>query len=244
MHRSDSERGNRWFVPLLPGTTVRDRALVCLGALFGIVLLGVAAKLASTELRGETWMLAPVGASAVLVFAVPTSPLAQPWPVIGGSTISAFIGLIALRLLGSDPLAAGLAVGVAIAVMTVARCLHPPGGAAALTAVLAGSTDTDVGTLFPVIPILLDALAIVAIAWVFHRLVTGHSYPHKPGLKPSAPTTAASLAHGFTSEDVDAVLERLGNSYDISRDDLEAILDAVETEAFMRETSEHLTVPR
>jgi len=225
--------GKWWFVPLLPGATVRDRALACAGALAGVALIGISANLAGHELHDQTWILAPVGASAVLVFAVPATPLAQPWPVIGGSTISALTGVVCVHLISPEPLAAGVAVAAAIAVMTVARCLHPPGGAAALTAVLAATTDTDIGTLFPVVPILLDSLAIVALAWVFHRVVTGHSYPHRALVPSPGPGVKAGEGQ-FTDADLDAVLGRVGSTYDINREDLEAILDAVQTEAAQR----------
>ena len=52
------------------------------------------------------FLVAPLGASAVLVFCVPASPLAQPWAVIGGDLLSAAVGLIAGHLIG-DPWAAG-----------------------------------------------------------------------------------------------------------------------------------------
>jgi CBS domain-containing membrane protein len=55
-----------------------------------------------------------VGASAVLVFAVPNSPLAQPWAVVGGNTVSALVGVLAVRWLGHSDLAAGLAVGAGL----------------------------------------------------------------------------------------------------------------------------------
>tara|TARA_R110000868_G_scaffold409835_1_gene696210 strand:+ start:1341 stop:1697 length:357 start_codon:yes stop_codon:yes gene_type:complete len=76
-------------------------------------------------------IVAPLGASAVLVFAVPSSPLAQPWAVVGGNTISTLIGVWAFNLFPDITLAAGVAVGGAILVMSLLRCLHPPGGAAA-----------------------------------------------------------------------------------------------------------------
>lgn len=222
-----------WFRPILAGATVHDRVLACLGALAGITLIGIVANLAGHGPSGETWILAPVGASAVLVFAVPASPLAQPWAVIGGSTISAAIGLAAFHLIAPEPLAAAVAVAVAIAAMTVARCLHPPGGAAALTAVLIGSASADPGPFFPVIPVGLDAVAIVLIGWSFHRVVTRHSYPHLPVA--AAPTVASDLSpRHFQPEDVDAVLARIGDTFDISRQDLETILEAVEVEAEQR----------
>lgn len=237
MNRSANEnQANRrwWFAPILAGATPGDRALACLGAIAGIGVIGVVAVLAGRETSGDIWMLAPVGASAVLVFAVPASPLAQPWPVIGGCAISAAIGLGLGHLIGYDPLAAGLAVGLSIAAMTLTRSLHPPGGAAALTAVFAVPAGAASGPVFPLLAITLDACALVVLGWAFHLLVTRHSYPHR-----APPVTAAVRdplipgisRRGFEPEDVDAVLTRIGDSFDISREDLESILAAVEAEA-------------
>ena len=79
-----------------------------------------------------------MGASALLLFAIPSSPLAQPWSIVGGNTVSALIGLLVSRYVPEPAVAAGCAVAFAIAAMSLLRCLHPPGGAAALTAALGG----------------------------------------------------------------------------------------------------------
>ncbi len=94
-------------------------------------------------------LVAPMGASAVLLFAVPASPLAQPWSIIGGNTISALIGVIVAHFVHEPALATGIAVALAIAAMSFTRCLHPPGGAAALTAVLGGPAVTAPASCFP-----------------------------------------------------------------------------------------------
>jgi CBS domain-containing membrane protein len=94
-------------------------------------------------LLGEVnlWFIAPMGASAVLLFGVPSSPLAQPWSIVGGNVLSALIGVT----VGCGARAcAGLRSGggLAIAAMYFLRCLHPPGGAVALTAILGGAGCT------------------------------------------------------------------------------------------------------
>ena len=95
--------------------------------------------LLGTDSADMPWLVAPLGASAVLVFAVPASPLAQPWPVIGGTLLSALIGLALGLYTGSPVIAASLVVGLSIAAMGLSRCLHPPGGAAALLCALGAS---------------------------------------------------------------------------------------------------------
>ncbi|VEA74072.1 HPP family [Serratia rubidaea] len=84
------------------------------------------------------WFVAPMGASAVLLFAVPASPLAQPWSIVGGNLVAALIGVSCGKLIGDPGLACGVAACLAIGVMFKLRCLHPPSGAVALTAILGG----------------------------------------------------------------------------------------------------------
>jgi CBS domain-containing membrane protein len=115
-----------------------------LGWLHGSLDAGLAiavAGLATAALLGGDgsslpWLVAPLGASAVLVFAVPASPLTQPRSLVIGNMLSAAIGLTLGMLLGDPLIAASLAVGLAIAAISLARCLHPPGGACALLCAL------------------------------------------------------------------------------------------------------------
>src|SRR5690606_419609 len=98
-------------------------------------------------------IVAPIGASAVLLFAVPASPLAQPWSIVGGNTISALVGVTVVTFVKEPVLAIGLAVSLAILAMSLTRSLHPPGGAAALTAVIGGLAVSRAGFWFPFVPV-------------------------------------------------------------------------------------------
>ncbi|TIW91367.1 MAG: hypothetical protein E5V59_20545, partial [Mesorhizobium sp.] len=137
----------RLFVPILAGATLRERLVACIGATIGIALTGVIASLVLGNGPHVPLLVAPMGASAVLLFAVPASPLAQPWSIIGGNTISALVGVIVAHFIHETALASGIAVALAIAAMSFTRCLHPPGGAAALTAVLGGPAVISAGFL-------------------------------------------------------------------------------------------------
>ena len=75
----------RFFNPLLAGASLRDRVIACIGALIGIALTAFACTSLHLSMAELPFLLAPIGASAVLVFAVPASPLAQPWSVVGGN---------------------------------------------------------------------------------------------------------------------------------------------------------------
>ena len=171
--------------------------------------------------------MAPLGASAVLVFAVPSSPLAQPWAVVGGNTVSALVGIACVHAVGSPELAAALAVGLAIALMFALRCLHPPGGASALLVALGGVTDPR----FALYPVLVNSLLLVAVGMAYNQ-ATRRSYPHRQ--LPAGATTARDAEADAIDADLDAVLARYNQVLDISRDDLKALLADTQLAAYQR----------
>lgn len=215
------------FQPIVAGAHLPDRLVACLGALGGI---GITVRLCSAlgiVPADLPIIVAPIGASAVLVFAVPASPLAQPWPVIGGNILSALVGVAVVRHVANPAAAAGLAVGGAILVMSLLRCLHPPGGAAALTAVIGGNAVHAAGWSFALVPVGLNSLVLVAFGIAFHT-ATRHSYPHRPA------TVASPDRSGLHLADIDAALADMHESFDISRADLDALLTRAEIHAVAR----------
>jgi len=232
----------RSFVPQ-PNTVPRgERMRAVAGALVGLFVTAILSDMLTAG-SGivPLALVAPMGASAVLLFCVPASPLAQPWSVIGGNTISALIGILCAQTVGNPALAAPLAGACAIFVMFLLRCLHPPSGAVALTAVLGGPAIHAAGFKFAFLPVCLNSTLIVLAALVFNNL-TGRRYPHN---QKSVLRTAQQAAHatrdpspmarlGFTAEDLDAVLARYGQVLDVSRDDLEDILLQTEQRAYAR----------
>lgn len=216
----------RFFRPILAGARPRDRIIACAGAAICLALtvfICAQLPLAASDLP---LIVAPMGASAVLIFAVPASPLAQPWPVIGGNTISALVGVAVFQHIPDPMIAAGLSVGLAILAMSACRCLHPPGGAAALTAVIGSQGIHAAGYAFAFAPVALNSIALVALAMLFHR-VSGHSYPH-------VPVPVAAQSAGLHLEDIDNALAELPDSFDISREDLDVLLSKAEAHAIAR----------
>lgn len=219
------------FRPLLAGARLGDRVKASLGAFAAIA--GVAGSSAVLLANiSSIWLVAPIGASAVLVFAVPASPLAQPWPVIGGNMLSALVGVAVAQVVASPEVAAALAVALAIALMSLTRCLHPPGGAAALTAVIGGSTIHALGWGFPFFIVGLNSLLLVMAAMAFHRF-SGHSYPHR--ILPSLMDTSRDDRSPLDAGDIEAVLSDIGESFDIAVEDLVVIVRAVERRAANRQ---------
>jgi CBS domain-containing membrane protein len=219
---------------VLAGARPGTRLVASLGAGLGISATGIlCAKLPIANTMDPSAMallVAPMGASAVLIFAVPASPLAQPWAVIGGNIISAAVGVTAAQMLGVSALSAGVAVGCAILLMSLCRCLHPPGGAAALLAVVGGPSVVAAGYGFVLAPVAVNAAALLATGWLFHR-VSGHNYPHKTAANLDTPAT---YAPGLHRQDIDAALEDLGETFDISPDDLDLLMQTAEQLAAAR----------
>jgi CBS domain-containing membrane protein len=209
-----------------PPVTVdkREQARIVIGALVGILLTALLSHWAGVS-SPLTWIVAPMGASAVLVFGVPTSPLAQPWAVVAGNTMSALIGVACARWVGPVDMAAAVAVALAIAAMLALRCLHPPGGATALLLVLADVTDPQ-AALFPV---LANSLLLAACGVAYNH-ATRRPYPHWPSV-------AANQRDAATENDIDAVLARYNRILDVSREDLQGLL----AETQMRQHHRHLS---
>lgn len=229
--------GVRLFRPILAGATLRERLIACLGALIGIAMTGLVSGWIVGEGPHIPLIVAPMGASAVLLFAVPASPLAQPWSIIGGNTLSALMGVTAAYFISNPVLAIGVGVSLAIAVMSFTRCLHPPGGAAALTALIGGPAITSSGFLFPFVPVCLNSIILVCLGIAFHR-ISRRNYPHVPLATPANVHGTADLPApvrvGFHARDVDAALLSLNETLDIDRTDLDRLLREVESQALSR----------
>lgn len=225
---------SRWraYLPARTRISTRERLRICIGTLLGVFLASLLCHLAGGTLAVQLpWLIAPLGASAVLVFVLPNGPMSQPWPVIGGNTVSALVGIAGVQgmhLLGWPELAAGVAVATAVGVMLALRCLHPPGGATALMVVLGGVQDP----LFAFYPVMLNALVLVAVGVAYHR-ATGRAYP------PQLPVVGATTeAQRSLDADLDAVLARHNQVLDVSREELKALLAATQMRAYERKLAE------
>lgn len=204
-----------------------------IGAFVGITATYVMGSLLSDI--DHIAIVAPMGASAVLAFAVPASPLASPRAIILGNTLSAMIGVGVSLIDGlSLPLACGLSVCLAIVGMSLTRSLHPPGGATALMTTLLDPVGHDLtaGLTFPFLPIALNSIALTCKAVLYHRC-TGHQYPHIPG-----PIGLPNPLTGhFTREDIHAALQKMPDPLDVDERDLTLLLNLAEETAVARRQS-------
>lgn len=227
----------RFFAPILAGATLRDRTIACIGSLVGIGLTTLICHWIVGDATSLPLLIAPIGASAVILFVIPNSPLAQPWSIIGGNTVSAFVGVGVASLIADPLLAVTVALSLSIVAMSFARCLHPPGGAVALTAVLGGPSIAASGYLFPFVPVALNSLILVGVGIAFHRLsrrayltVPAQPVKNTHGTVDPPPTMRA----GFKDEDIDSALAALEETFDIDRQDLNRLLRQVEMQALVR----------
>lgn len=204
----------------------RERALSGVGALLAILAV---VGLSPLLLPAPFYVIAAVGASSVLIFAVPASPLAQPWSVFGGYVVSAAIGVAVARAVPWVPVAAGLAVGGAILAMLTLRCLHAPAGAVALFAVIGGETIRDLGFSYVLTPVAANAALLVVVGVVYNNLVPGRHYPRPhPELVAKEPEMAVSpTLSGFSHEELGAILDEYGHPLNISGEELDEILAIV-----------------
>ena len=219
----------RHFWPAPLGIDGKERLRFVVGAVIGVLLTAWLSRWWAQGNGSGPWMVASLGASAVLVFGMPSSPLAQPWPVLGGSTLSALVGAVCSALISDKALAGAVAVGLAIALMVPLRCLHPPGGAMALYVVL---TSGD-GWHLAAFPVLFNVVLLLIAAVVYNGL-TGRRYPHPQRVAPKA----APSQGGFTASDVDAALAHYNQVLDVSRADLEGLLHLAGRAAFQRTLGE------
>ncbi len=225
-----------WIGALRPGPVGYRRSEVLragLGALFGIALAGLTAQAVPGGPAALPWIVAPMGATAVLLFAAPASPLAQPWPVLAGNTVSTLVGVAAGKLLDDVTLAAAVAVGVAIPVMMALRCVHPPGGACALFAAVGGSAVAEHGWAFALWPVGVDTLVLLVVAALVNNL-TGRPYPHVPEPPRTGAEPPPTERVGLRTEDVRAAMDRLDRGLDVMPGDVLALVRDAEEHALDR----------
>ena len=223
-----------WLGSFIPGrmaVNARERWRVAAGAALGVLFVALLCRWSGGADAALPWLVAPMGASALLVFGVPASPMAQPWAVVAGNALSMLVGIGCVHAFGASPWAAALAVGLAIALMFALRCLHPPGGASALLAVLSGVHDPA----FVLFPVFTNAVLLVLGGCIYNTL-TGRRYPHRqrPAAAPVVAGTQEGVDSRFTEADLDAVLSRYNQVLDVSRDDLRELLQEAEVQAYRR----------
>jgi len=225
---------SRWLLDEDPHPASHmEKLLSAMGAFLGI--LGVM-MISHSVLGGPgtALVVTSMGASAVLLFAAPHSPLSQPWPVLGGHMLSSAVGITCVLLIPDTLTAAALAVALSIAAMYYLRCLHPPGGAAALAVVLGGDAVHTLGYAYLVTPLLLNVLVLLSVAMLFNAPFIHRRYPlwiAKLGSTRATPETGekAMIAHS----DLVYALSQIDTFIDVTEEDLLRIYHLATNHAHM-----------
>lgn len=213
-------------VPIAPG-----RALTLGAAVFTAMLTVILVSTVLVGGAGAPILVASMGASAVLLFAVPHSPLAQPWPFAGGHLISASIGVTCASLIPEPALAAAAAVALAVTAMYVTHSLHPPGGAVALVPVLGDANIHELHYQFLLTPVTINVAVMLFAALTIHNLPGGQRYP-----APSWPQPDRRHKHrdppplerfGINEGDLHNALQEFDSFLDITEGDLQKLYSRI-----------------
>ena len=200
-------------------TSRKEILLSAMGGFLGV--LGI--FMVSDALFGDEMsvlMVPSMGASAVLLFAAPHAPFSQPWNVLVGHLLSAAIGVACWQWIPYPAIAASVGVGLAIAAMYLARCLHPPGGATALAAVIGSAELHQLDFGYVMQPILFNVMVILLAAVLFNGFFRGRTYP-APRNARSEPERAATDGYvPINHEDFVYALSQIDTIVDITEDDL------------------------
>lgn len=221
------------FGPAVARVSPLEAARAGLGALLGLAITGLFVLSPHIDTQLGLYLVAPFGASSVLLFAVPNSPLAQPWSAIMGNTVAAIVG-VSVCLIVSDPtMKIALAVGLAVTATILCRAVHPPAGAVAMTAAMSPEAIAQLGYWFALAPIAIGTTTLVVLAAIYARL-TGRRYPFRQFDDPSKHGTDdrnPTERLGLSEDALTNILERYSQSFNLGVEDLARLIGAAELQA-------------
>ncbi len=184
---------------------------------------------------GSWTIVASMGASAVLLFAVPHGALSQPWALMGGHLVSALVGVGVAHAFGVNSVSAALAVGLAVGAMVYLRCIHPPGGATALTAILGGNIVESLGYFYVLVPVALNVSVLLLMAIGFNFIFRWRRYPAYLYYKSTPIKSKAPAAYHrefeLTQEDFSAAIQKHDSFVDITEEGLTELLESAKQHA-------------
>lgn len=234
-------RGFRWLGVEVIEVSWAEKLVSAVGSFLAIFCVFCVTQY-SLPAAAAAGVIGSMGATAVLLYAVPHGPLSQPWPLIGGHTISAVIGVLCAQYVGHSATATAVAVGLAIGTMYQLKCIHPPGGATAFTAVMGGPMVYDLGFYFILYPVLLNAIVMLALAVIINYPFRWRRYPAFLVSRFNKSVPENSLAREKLHENVLAAMRSLDSFVDVSEDDLLYLARAIAVRVSDTEQSEQAVV--
>ncbi len=217
--------------------SIKAKLLSLLACFCSIFFIALITKVISPW-PGYPMIVASMGASAIILFFIPSSPLAQPWPFVGGQLVSAIVGMACALNIPETSTAAAIAVGGSIIMMLLMRCLHPPAAATSLTPIMAGASLTSLGYSFVIIPVAINVLTMLFLAIIINRWVMGRNYPSPLPVKKETnqrhSVTQPSHQIGFSEQDLSLAIEKNDVFVDMTHAALSKLLTQVEMNTFKR----------
>lgn len=223
----------RAFGPAITAVPRSEAFRAGLGACVGLAMAGLFVLSPIVDSRFGLYLIAPLGATSVLIFAVPNSPLAQPWSAIVGNTVSALVGVAVCMAVADPTLRIALAVGLAITAMSLVRALHPPGGAVAMVAAMSPDLVHSLGFRFALAPVAAGTVFLVAVAMLY-AYATGRRYPFRQFDEPNVHGTAdpePAERLDLSEEELAEILQRHRQSLNLGVEDLARMIGAAEMQA-------------
>lgn len=222
------------FLADTPALSAAERRRSALGALLGVGLCGLVLHAMPVA---SHWLIAPVGASAVILFAISHSPLAQPWSVIGSYLLATAAGLASANAIPVPQIAAAVAVASSIWLMARFNCIHPPAGALALFIVLDGRYSVgQIGATVATVAVNVTGILIVAL--LVNNLVLGRRYPYSPQPEGESRHKTADLAPlkrtSLNHADLESAVRTLDTFVDVREDELVELYNLAVDHAFGR----------
>lgn len=222
-------RNFRALYPAIPASTHKEAIRAGFGALIGLGIAGFVLSFLDLQDAG-LYLIAPFGASSVLLFAVPNSPLAQPWSAIVGNSVAALAGVAVCYVIPDPVLRVAVAVGLAITVMILARAVHPPGGAVAMVVAVNPDIATELGFRFALTPV-AAITAILVLTAVLYARATGRKYPlrHFDDKSPFQTTDRSPIERlGLDEGELNTILQQYRQSLNLGVEDLARLIGAAE----------------
>jgi CBS domain-containing membrane protein len=189
------------------------------GAFLGLLCTVLFGQFVGGFVGVDEWFMASLGASSLLIFVLPSSPMAQPWAVIGGNVLSALVGITCSHFFANPAIALPVAASTAILGMFLLRCLHPPAAAVALIAVMGHVTSYR----YAIFPVMIDSIVLCIFATLYNSF-TGKSYPTKPSFEVTPIAKSEVDKNAELNARLNAILDEYHEVLDVNHAELVKII--------------------
>ena len=208
-----------------------------ISAIAACIALAIVTWVSKQSLSGTNlpFILASMGATAVILFATPSSAMGRPWPLLAGHFVAAFIGISCGKLSGNLVISVPLTIGLVIFAMHFLRCIHPPGGATALLTLLGGPEVSAVGYQFMLTPLAINLLILALMALSLNKLrAEKNRYAHIEIPSGWQQRRQTNTAPRFKPQDLQAAIDSFDSYIDMDAEQLAQLYERAEQQRYSR----------